>query len=256
MHHYTAYASQTIPAEAAAQPVWTYKVPQEAFSFPFLLHGLLAFAAYHLEYLDRGAQQRRYAVLANAHQTEAIHGMRNLLPELGPRNCHAMFATASLLALVTFAEKNSLDALVDIAVMLRGMNAIIHQTEELIQAGPLAPLFLSAPCPDPPVSLVALLVELKGSEFAHVVASSRVASAAAWELRETIEFCLGSSPHPVLRIVLLWPIRVESKFWDLVRDKNDWACKHVLKWYIKILEEAGSQWWFLEKWKKVDWISA
>ena len=203
--------------------------------------------------LQDGAQRTSYHVLASTHQTEAIHGMRDALPVLGEKNCHALFATATLLALMAFTEKNSLTALVDIRSMLRGMDAIIDKTEQLIHAGPFASLFAFYPGTDVPECLSALLTELEGPEFTRVVASSRVASAAAWELREAVEFCLKRSPHPLLRAIMMWPIRVDTKFWDVAREDHDWACKQVLKWYVAILEEAGNHWWFLEKWKTMNW---
>ncbi|KAF2095731.1 hypothetical protein NA57DRAFT_59711 [Rhizodiscina lignyota] len=253
MHNYTAYAAHTIPANDTTRAVWVYKVPQESFRFPFLLHGILAFSAYHLAYLDHSAQQTSYHALARMHQTEAIHGMRDALPMLGQENCHALFVTSSLLALMAFTEKDSLIALVDISSMLRGMDAIIDKTEQLIYAGPFASLFAFYPGTDVPECLSVLLTELQGPEFARVAASSRVASVAAWELREAIEFCLKHAPYPLLRAVMLWPIRVDTKFWDVAREDHDWACKQVLKWYAAILEEAGNHWWFLGKWKTMKW---
>lgn len=254
MHHYMAYAIHTIPADSSAHSVWAYQVPQLAFSFPFLLHAVLAFSAHHLAHLNHDSRQAHYAVLASTHQTEAIHGLRGMLPQLGGENCHALFATACLLALIAFVDKHSLADLIDISLMLRGMSAIIDQTQDLLDAGPLAPLFaLSLPI-DPPECLATLLEELKGLEFARVIGSSQAASTAAWELRESIDFCIQHSQYPMLRVVTYWPIRVDNRFWKVVREGNDWACNQVLKWYAEILEKTAGEWWFLESWNKVNLI--
>lgn len=254
MHHYMAYAIHTIPSDSSTHGVWAYEVPQLAFTFPFLLHGVLAFSAYHLAYLNRDSRQHHYTVLANAHQTEASHGLRSMLPQLGDDNCHALFGTACILALIAFVDKHSLAALIDTSLMLRGMNAIIEQKSELLSLGPLASLFMFSPPVDRPECLVALLEELKGPQFARVIASSQAASAAAWELRETVDFCLEHSPHPMLRVVCYWPIRVDNRFWKVTREGKDWACKQTLKWYMDILEHVAGDWWFLESWNKANLI--
>ncbi|RMZ85804.1 hypothetical protein DV737_g387, partial [Chaetothyriales sp. CBS 132003] len=161
--------------------VWAYKVPEQAFQFPFLSHAMLAFSAHHLAHLDP-ASHHHYSMRASAHQVEASRGMRSALLTLDCNNCHAVFASASLLALIAFVtsgasivarqdapsrrgQQNPLAALVDISLMLRGMDAVIEDTQELIQLGPLAPVFAASPCTELRPQMAALRAELNAFAF-------------------------------------------------------------------------------------------
>ncbi|KAF2788656.1 hypothetical protein K505DRAFT_255029 [Melanomma pulvis-pyrius CBS 109.77] len=256
MHHYTAHAYLTMPGVEQAKQVWGYAVPQEAFNHSFLMHSILAFSAYHLAFINpaRGAQ---YRVLASTHQTAAINRLNQVLPDVNAGNCHALFAGASLITLNTFADAGTytLDALVEIFGLLKGLDFILSSTEPLIVRGPFAVLL--QPLPDPPKApapLSAVLEELKAWCAPGGSPSSCPGDVleAAVALRDTLEFVVDRSSHADLRASMLWPIRIEPHFLETLQSRrSDPAVSALFFKYCRILESAAIKWWFLSGWQSI-----
>ncbi|RSL97035.1 hypothetical protein CEP52_011153 [Fusarium oligoseptatum] len=122
-------------------------VPREGFSHPFLLHQLLAFSALHLAYL-KPESRNRYLIQASQHQGIAISTMNSLLAKPLPSGeFHAMYATSIFVAISAFGTYPScdryqesfpaMDGLVDIFILIRGMNILLRSSDEELRNGPL-----------------------------------------------------------------------------------------------------------------------
>ncbi|KAF2464586.1 uncharacterized protein BDR25DRAFT_296520 [Lindgomyces ingoldianus] len=251
MHHYTAHAHLTMPGVEQAKQTWGYAVPQEAFRNPFLMHSLLAFSAYHLAHINPSSQSH-YRLLASSHQSSAITGINGVLPSITPENCHALFAAASLITLNSFADSGpkTLDVLIGLFQLLRGMNEVLKTTEPLIQSGPFASIF--RPAVDPPrlpPLLSSLLRELQTASSQGPTPESEVAYMAMVNLRDALQSGLENSSHAAMRTAMLWPIKLNGAYIDILRTQEP-AAMVVLGQYIKILEYAATEWWFLASWKE------
>lgn len=88
------------------------------------------------------------------HQVEAARGIRSRLVPLTPEVSHACFVAGVLLGISSFTSlavfhddeddpKPTLEDLVDIFHVLRGMYAFLKSSEDVIHQGRLAPLFES-----------------------------------------------------------------------------------------------------------------
>ncbi|KAJ0161953.1 hypothetical protein CTA2_5337 [Colletotrichum tanaceti] len=152
MHHYTSVSYRTFSHSSEAQKALQYDVPREALSYPFLLHQLLAFSAYHLAYLQPDCRHA-YLMQAAQHQNDAINGMRGaLLGAISPTNCHALFASSIFLTLSAFATYPSyekynptfspVDGMLDIFTLSDGMSAILRSSDDDIRKGPLREIFV------------------------------------------------------------------------------------------------------------------
>lgn len=95
--------------------MWQHVVPKDAVSQPFLMHGVLAFAALHLASLNSHDPPARlqYARLSQHHQSEAIPEFRRALTPLSPDSAGPCFAMGSILACLAVAgvSDNRLDLL-------------------------------------------------------------------------------------------------------------------------------------------------
>ena len=94
---------------------WTRNVPHLGLSHPFVLHFVLALAAFHLAYLareirpdDKDVVPRRspsdYLTVAQKHFTAGVSGFSSQLSEPTPDNCGALYLGAVLTSYCTFAD--------------------------------------------------------------------------------------------------------------------------------------------------------
>jgi hypothetical protein len=257
MHHYTAHAYLTLPGVELAKQVWGYAVPQEAYNHSFLMHGILAFSAHHLAFLNP-SRGNHYRVIASTHQTAAINRLNQTLPNVNQDNCSALFACASLITLNTFADAGTytLEALMEIFGLLRGLNYILESAMVMLHEGPFAVLLEPHPNPpSPPAPLATMLDELRtacepGGSPTSVPSDVMEATIA---FRDCLEFIIKRSPHAELRAVMLYPIRLEAHFFDdlLSKISTDPATASLFLLYSRNLEYAASIWWFLSGWQNI-----
>ncbi len=131
--------------------LWQVNVVELSLSYDYLLHQILAFSAFHLVHL-RPEEHRRYYHSAAQHQRQAVRGMSAALSGLSTTTCHGLFMAASLLAISNFAaltihaedqtdDRPTIDDVIDVFNLLRGMNTVLQSWEETIQQGPLYELF-------------------------------------------------------------------------------------------------------------------
>ena len=156
LHHFTTSTYLTL-TKGPRTELWQKDVPAQAFRHPFLLHQLLATAAFHLAYLNP-QERNKYAMQASHHQSLAIRGIREvlLLPGGGINsdNCHAIFPTSSLLFVGALAASSTgedmvhgqrngptIDDLIDVWLLVKGMGGVLDANEAVLRSGPIAGLF-------------------------------------------------------------------------------------------------------------------
>ncbi|OAA71826.1 hypothetical protein LEL_09061 [Akanthomyces lecanii RCEF 1005] len=259
MHHFTATAYTYLPRGAARQNVWQLVVPRLALEHSYLMHQILAMSAFHMVTLHpdrRGC----YSVSATNHQDEAIRGLRQVLTTVNDTNCHAVFATSSLLCIGVFASSAAsvmqnglpgMEDLLEVFSMLRGMHSLLQKHEHIIKDGPLGPI-LRLDHHQSETALLSSIVRLaKDLRMPRATFPSTEASCrnAAESLVECIEHANASTDIPELRVATTWPIGLTREYIDLLR-LHDPAAKVVLSLYCQILEHVGSRYWYLEGWSR------
>ncbi|KAF2012824.1 hypothetical protein BU24DRAFT_259431 [Aaosphaeria arxii CBS 175.79] len=250
MHHYTAHAYLSLPGSPAAKETWGFCVPQEALQFPFLMHCILAFSAYHLAHI-KPSSQRKYRYLASTHQAAVLGELNKVLLEVTARNCHAIFATASMITLNAFAEAENatMDNLMEVFHLLRGMDTVLSSTESLVHNGPFATILKSdADTPRPPPLLSAMIAELQVAA-ATVHDDPHGSKAAMLQLKDALQHGIDTSRHAAFRATVYWPIKLNSAFIELLKSKENDSANEVLEYYLKVLELAGTDWWWLSGWR-------
>ncbi|KAF4429137.1 Sterol uptake control protein 2 [Colletotrichum fructicola] len=272
MHHYTSVSYRTFSHSSQAQKTLQYDVPREALSYPFLLHQLLAFSAYHLAYLQPDCRHA-YLMQAAQHQNDAINGMRGtLLGTISSTNCHALFASSIFLTLSAFATYPSyekynptfspIDSMLDIFTLTDGMSVILRASDDDLRKGPLREIFIRGPgepqTPEPSLQplferlprLSTRLAEIGAMETStegkYTINNAVIALSEAIAKVST----MNAMSAPVeFRAVFLWPVLMSSDYLDMLRRRHP-AALVVLAHYCVIINMAEPFCWFLNGWAR------
>jgi hypothetical protein len=258
MHHYTAHAHMTMPGLEAAKQIWGFAVPQEGFKHPHLMHSVLSFSANHLAYINP-SRASHYHVLASTHQSAALTGLNRALADLGPANCHALFASASLTIMNAFADARtySLEVLIEIFQLLRGMSFVLNTAVPWIENGPFAAIVRpskSTELKKPSALLSSFLIEIQAASYPSPTESAETQASrlkAAEQLRQALQYSIDSSGHPALRAAMTWPTTLEMDFLEALKEGTDPKVREVMKLYCRLLELASSDWWFISGWRGI-----
>jgi hypothetical protein len=258
MHHYTAHAHMTMPGLETAKQIWGFAVPQEGFKHPYLMHSILSFSANHLAYINL-SRASYYQVLASTHQSAALTGLNSALADLGPSNCHALFASASLTIMNAFADARtySMEVLIEIFQLLRGMSFVLNTAVPWIENGPFAAIIRPSngdQIHKPSALLSSFLVEIQAASYPTPSESAESQASrikAAEQLRQTLQYSIDTSGHPALRAAMTWPTRLEADFLESLKAGTDPKVRELMKLYCRLLEFASSEWWFVSGWRGI-----
>ncbi|KAF2631442.1 hypothetical protein BU25DRAFT_187724 [Macroventuria anomochaeta] len=258
MHHYTAHAHMTMPGLEIAKQIWGFAVPQEGFKHPHLMHSILSFSANHLAYINM-SRASYYHVLASTHQSAALTGLNRALADLGPANCHALFASASLTIMNAFADARtySTEVLIEIFQLLRGMSFVLNTAVPWIENGPFAAIIRPSngdQLNKPSALLSSFLVEVQAASYPSPTESAESQASrikAAEQLRQALQYSIDTSGHPTLRAAMTWPTTLETDFLELLKEGSDPKVRELMKLYCRLLEFASSEWWFISGWRGI-----
>ncbi|KAL2161085.1 hypothetical protein VTH06DRAFT_8798 [Thermothelomyces fergusii] len=265
LHHFTTCTYNTIlldPGRPELCRMWQIEAPKQAFVHIFLLHEMLAVASYHLAHLHPESRQA-YSLRASHHQNAGIRRMRHALSELSPSNCHALFASSSLLFIGSLAaasiNRDALDALtvddlVDVLILVKGVGTVLYSFQDLIRSGPLSALFFQpggSDEPNPALDRVVLAVSDFLVEIAETETDARVRAiihADAYRLVSVIRTSLVQTAGPEYRVVAAWPIHMSDDLIPLLRQRNQPALA-LLSYYCVVFHAAEMRgYWFMRGW--------
>jgi hypothetical protein len=262
MHHYSTVAYLTLPRGNEVSHIWQFEIVKLAFANESLLHAILAIAAFHLAYqhLDH---RRTYSMIGAQHQSDAARGLRTNLTHLTTETSHGCFASASLLPICAFAAlavnnddagrpHPSLEAMIDIFILSRGMNTVLKTCETQIQQGRLADLFNLSTYTTPMVYMEAICgklheLSLQLMEPQVERATALIVDRAIHILINCIRESIQTAPIPELRVAMTWPIFFSEEYLALLSQKNEMALT-VFAYYCAVVHESGSKVWFTKGW--------
>ncbi|KAH8727988.1 hypothetical protein GQ44DRAFT_702487 [Phaeosphaeriaceae sp. PMI808] len=95
-HHYTTVTAQTLAHNSESTAFFTTNLVQTAFSYPFLLHTILALAALHLSRLENpySTSCTEYCLLADKHYDAALSNFRVTIRDIDHTNWEAVLMFA------------------------------------------------------------------------------------------------------------------------------------------------------------------
>lgn len=266
LHHYTTCSYKTI-AKGYPQEIWSIQVPKLAFANTYLLHELLAIAAFHLAYLHP-ERHKEYTVKATHHQSRAIEGIRSVLTNFHAKNCHALFAASIFLFVSSLAASRpsaddiitggnsdfSLDNLVDVFLLLKGVRGVIDDATEELRNGPFREVFRPMNIADPSPGLTRLMKQLQrfAERLPEIMASTRDPNGPIIELEvqrmiQCIEHIGQTSASPEYQTIAAWPLSLSQTFIGLLRRRFQPALA-VLCYYCVILHSTEDSYWFTKGW--------
>ncbi|KAK4235825.1 hypothetical protein C8A03DRAFT_17468 [Achaetomium macrosporum] len=264
LHHFTTSAYRTFmlnPTKEGTDRLWQIEIPRQGFVHVYLLHQILAVSSYHLAHLHPENRQA-YTLRASQHQNAGIRRMRTALSHITPTNCHALFVASSLLFVGSLAawstsgtsEGPTVDDLVDVLILVKGIGSVLDSSQELLRSGPLSELFFQragAEQANPALDRVVLavgdfLVEIAETESDSCVRA--VIHAAAYRFVSVIRDALLKAPIAEYRVLLAWPIHMADELIPLLRQRNQ-AALALLSYYCVVLHSAALQgYWFMQGW--------
>ncbi|KAF2196956.1 hypothetical protein GQ43DRAFT_425565 [Delitschia confertaspora ATCC 74209] len=252
MHHWSTKAYSTLSVPKHKEHVWQVTAPQHAITHVFLMHELLAYSALHLAFLHP-EHRTGYSMLSSHHQNLAIQSMRKVFQNITAENCHALFATSSLITLTAFAtttvdeakRQTPIDDLLDRYALVQGMYEILKTNHIYLYQGPFSQLLTdSSPSsstlhtPPPPPLLLALLSQtLQPTQDAIATLIDSIHYATRHQSDDNAE----------LRCAFLWPVRILPAFLNLLRQRHPVGLI-VLAHYCVVLHAAGPVHWAMRGW--------
>lgn len=261
MHQFTAITWKTLPRSASLSQIWQVTVPRLALDYDFLMHSILAIAAFHLTAVHAEKHQHQsYWVRATYHQNEAMRLFRQQTVNINDENCHAIFMTASLLILSVFASSSarvaapshsssSLDNLLAVFHLIRGMNGILNAYEGVIHKGLLGEMMQLSRRNRGTALLRTIERELRTPELPLDVGLEEMHT-----YKEGVDVLLEWVVHARTwadeaesRICTTWPSSLSAHFMERLACRDPAALK-VLLIYCRILESAGCDYWYMEGW--------
>ncbi|KAH6972886.1 C6 zinc finger domain-containing protein [Ilyonectria sp. MPI-CAGE-AT-0026] len=261
MHHWSTHTHSTLPRAKDANNVWQFEVPKIAIKHQFLMNQLLALSAFHLAYLNPG-QRHVYALRASQHQDHAVRLMRTALAEITAENCDALFAASLLCSFGGFSGvtnqtnglEPSVDDILDIFLLTRGIDSVLKTEEDNISKGALHEFFglPKHPVPSMPAGLQALLDKLIDLQLQlethqlddHIQA---LVGAEIISLISCIHYANATAPMPEVRIVSTWPMHFNPDFITLLRQRHP-AAVALLAYFCVVVRITESTFWFMKGW--------
>ncbi|KAI2792231.1 hypothetical protein POX_b02268 [Penicillium oxalicum] len=130
--------------------VWQISTLEEALHAPFLMHGILAMSALHFVHLQKDGRQAEWLDLAISHKSEALALFHEQLQSIDESNAKAMMSFAGIAVAFSFAsalncsspdDGPSVNALVDLLMLSRGVQTIINHASDFLRNSNFGPLF-------------------------------------------------------------------------------------------------------------------
>ena len=145
MHHYMTHTKYILPQSRDAIDIlriWQEETPRIAFAHEYVLHAMLGFTALHKAHLEPD-QARKLHTYAVDHFDKAFVLYRHSGPA-SAENAEAKFIFIWLAAFFAMAVPPSvqpIDAMVELLLLIRGVELIVSETWHWVSKGPYAPIF-------------------------------------------------------------------------------------------------------------------
>ncbi|EAU31836.1 predicted protein [Aspergillus terreus NIH2624] len=261
-HHYLTSTYKTLVYEPEdVHNVYQKHIPQWGFTFPSVLHLMLAISALHLG-SEQPEHREHHFRQADEHFTFGVRSITSILTQLNSENCQMIYVSAVLICLVyfghgpppgeylVFSETGKAEWL----VLMRGVRSILESRRQEIFTGILEPV------PGPRVDEIdPLLLDELEMHKRHILdvkqfiklnvvdeSTRDMCVAACTNLLSTFEEVyktrtLGRDGICLMAPVIGWIYRLPESFVSLLEGKNAFALVVLAQWSI-LLRYMQSSW--------------
>jgi len=248
----------TLQSDPVHQSIWRINVPKLAFSFDFVMHGILALSALHLAYLY--PKKDFYVSRAQIHHQISLHRGGKLLPHMTQENCSGLCIFSILVAIYTLASPRKPEDFLLVGetgiapwlLMFRGTHAIMESSFAALISGSLGPMYQDGfrrvqlrelPTNKPSTGEEQLNV------LRHLIAETipdrttfDIYVKAIEELRKSfMAFNLYKYNHGATDAIM-WVHRVPEKYLLLLRDREQESLC-IFAFFCVLLDQMNSIWW-------------
>ncbi|RMZ85987.1 hypothetical protein DV737_g330, partial [Chaetothyriales sp. CBS 132003] len=263
LHHYTTVVAPELssPRKPESLVMWQVDCVQLGFKYDFLLHGLLAVAAFEM-CQSHPDQRPEYEVLASHHQSLALVSYREILQDVNVKNCHAVCAFSCVLIVMAFAsstKEQPSDFSRDILqwfYLLRGANTVLNMHADTIRSSFLKPLITEMDTvkttPTYTISNTDRISDLFricgiSNHDREVAQAYTLAIHSLLSTFTQVSICRNSGESPVLAS-FVWPITLHPQFLDLLSEKQPEALVILAHYCVVIYWGELDNTWFLRGW--------
>lgn len=265
MHHYTTVLSALGVREKVAH-LWRYYIPQQALNHKFLLHGLLAFAALHLAYLNPDSSNK-YIRLCDKHQGVAVERFRSILSSpFDPELADALFALSAILSISSMGRSCALsettsmdmDDVSELFNLTKGIANMIQLARERIEQGPLAEMLEKSTYPPGIKVNLPIRVESRFEALRYMLGTYGLdqealehCQNALTELEDIYKIIVyfSSRTDIEINVVSQWQVRVSMGYVRLIQDRSPPALV-ILAYYAASVTAIRSA-WYTQNWAEL-----
>lgn len=261
LHNYTTSTAYTISNVPDMQTFYRVNVPQMGFSYPFVLHAVIAFSARHMAHF-RQTRRASYLVKADHHWEVALRTASALLPTVNETNGSALYIFAVFSCFYTLAngpkERDFLvfgdHGLAEWLVLFRGLRAVMETAGgNSMRAGSLSPLFDATQqrvqkwndhdlsTEHPPIA------ELR--QLAREITADNPNLATYLAAIDNLSRCYacifaadGNSITGHSQTVFIWLYRISDDFVLCLQQRQPMALT-IFAYFVVLMNELGSLWW-------------
>jgi hypothetical protein len=248
--------------------VWRVEAPRHAIAHPFLMHEILAFAAFHKAYKQPPDQRQEFYSFGIHHQDLAIRGIREKLHNVTPHEAAEIVATSTLLTLSVMAStgfeaqcastatpQGAIDGILNCFYLMQGMGNVLALQQTAIRDSWIAPMLQDPLQATPSQPLLQELIQ-HVPDLVTFMQGKRDLPEPEKQLYlgtiATFEPVLQMSLPPrvdnrELRFLFFWPLQLSPDYLNLVRQRHPGALV-VLMYYATILFAAEPRYWFMDGW--------
>lgn len=144
MHHYCLSTARTMSQQENVRNVWAAEIPKIAYSYEFLMHGILSLAAMHLTSV-RPEKCSHYQTKSTFHMALGLQTFRQILQSPSEENCCALFSFSSIIMVWICAapadpdDSQAIENTIDLFNLCRGIIAL-KDFLRVVRNSPLHPL--------------------------------------------------------------------------------------------------------------------
>ncbi|KAI1610640.1 hypothetical protein EDD37DRAFT_13216 [Exophiala viscosa] len=272
IHHYSATNSTAFTTIPGLFPLRRVDIAGRTPEYPYLLHGILAVSALHLQSTAADMPQSKrlyYAEKASVHQQEALSSYIPTLNNINNRTCHFVFGFSAVLAGLGFgflctSERNAISdpeefisRITTIFDLLLGTVAVANASSNWIKSCeslvvPFKTILSRQEVPIEAEVQNALEGLFTGIQLANALEVERhvphahidisvIFSSAIPDLHKAFR-CIGRKEPDNFLGVIGWPAFVDSSYVALVKQRHP-AALVVLAYYGAALHALDHAWW-------------
>lgn len=256
LRHFSSRVSLTLSDRDDFHAVWSLHAPQDAYTYPHLMHSMLAISALHLSQtkkLEESADMSFYTALAAHHHVQALSLITPHVTHVTMENFDSLYATSMLIFLfnvglmASSASSRLSHDIVHLSELAKGILAVRKAGEEWemkksYMLRDFYPWDYPPPLPDGLHRTIQNIEKFVDSlpETENKIQNKTEYQEAIMLLRATVNAVNLNREHPAM--IFMWFTLVNRRYIDLVQAKDTTSLIILAHYGICMLQLEGN-WW-------------